>query len=287
LRILVTGATGFIGQHLIKELLKTGNTIIATSKEEMNEIPHRWANEVTYIKNDFNNQCDNYYEFFQKPDKLIHLAWEGLPNYMELFHFEKNVFSSYSFIKNLVTNGLKDVTVLGTCLEYGIRDGMLSELMHSDPSNPYALAKDTLRKFIEELSRCYSFNFKWIRLFYLYGKGQSRNSILEQLKKALMNGDVVFNMSGGEQLRDYLPVEKAAEYISKISMQTEINGIINCCSNKPISVRRLVENYLIENGKTIKLNLGYYPYPEYEPMAFWGDDSKLQKIIRGKIESTD
>ena len=86
-------------------------------------------------------------------------------------------------------------------------------------------------------------------------------------------------MSGGEQLRDYLPVEKVAEYIVKISLQDKIGGVINCCSGEPIPIRKLVENYLIEKNKNIKLNLGYYPYPEYEPMAFWGDTNKLNKVI--------
>ena len=87
-----------------------------------------------------------------------------------------------------------------------------------------------------------------------------------------------FNMSGGKQLRDYLHVEKVAKFIVKISLQNKINGIINCCSGKPISIRDLVEGYLEENNKNIELNLGHFPYPDYEPMAFWGDNKKLNKI---------
>jgi dTDP-6-deoxy-L-talose 4-dehydrogenase (NAD+) len=86
-------------------------------------------------------------------------------------------------------------------------------------------------------------------------------------------------MSGGKQLRDYLPVEKVAEYIVKISIDDKITGIINCCSGEPISIRKFVENYIAEKNKNIELNLGYYPYPDYEPMAFWGDNKKLMKIL--------
>ena len=93
-------------------------------------------------------------------------------------------------------------------------------------------------------------------------------------------GDEVFNMSAGEQLRDYLPVEKVAEYIVKVATQNKVSGIINCCSGSPISIRKLVEDYLRINKKTIELNLGYFSYPPYEPMAFWGDTSKLEKILR-------
>ncbi|MCD4680088.1 MAG: hypothetical protein K8S00_06855 [Bacteroidales bacterium] len=89
-------------------------------------------------------------------------------------------------------------------------------------------------------------------------------------------------MSGGEQLRDYLPVEKVAENIIKISMQDKIDGIINCCSGKPISIRNFVENYLEKANQNIELNLGYHPYPDWEPMAFWGDTSRLNKILNSK-----
>ena len=128
----------------------------------------------------------------------------------------------------------------------------------------------SLRKFLVQLQLSFDFKFKWVRLFYTYGKGQSGNSILSQLQKALENADETFNMSGGEQLRDYLPVEKVAEKLADASFDDQLNGIINCCSGIPISIRNLVENYLKENNKHIKLNLGYYPYPDYEPMAFWG-----------------
>ena len=96
-------------------------------------------------------------------------------------------------------------------------------------------------------------------------------------------------MSGGEQLRDYLPVEKVAEDIVKIAMQNKVNGIINCCSGIPMSIRKLVENYLAERQKKIYQDLGYYLYSDYEPMAFWGDVDKLNmafselKNVRNKM----
>jgi dTDP-6-deoxy-L-talose 4-dehydrogenase (NAD+) len=82
-------------------------------------------------------------------------------------------------------------------------------------------------------------------------------------------------MSGGEQLRDYLPVEEVARQIVRLAMARRDIGIVNICSGKPISVRRLVEQWLCERNWQIELKLGYYPYPDYEPMAFWGDRTRL------------
>ena len=111
---------------------------------------------------------------------------------------------------------------------------------------------------------------------------QNPNSLLSQLNRALQNGDAVFNMSGGEQVRDYLPVEKVAVYIVSIALQQSVTGIINCCSGKGITVKELVQNYLKVKNKSIHLNLGFYPYTDYEPMSFWGDDGKLNKIFEKK-----
>ena len=279
MKVLVTGATGFIGNYVTEELLKHGFSILATSILPEKEIHFPWLKKVDYIQADLNESREDWFSFFGKPDLLIHLAWEGLPNYKELFHQERNLPSNYLFLKNMITSGLKKVVVTGTCFEYGMQSGALKEDLETEPGNPYALAKDYLRKYLEQLQRTIAFDLKWIRLFYLYGKGQRPDSILSQLETALENGEKVFNMSGGEQLRDYLPVEKVAEYIVKISMQDKVSGIINCCSGKPVSIRKLVENYLAENNKSIELNLGYYPYPDYEPMAFWGDNTKLNEVM--------
>ncbi len=285
MRILVTGATGFIGNHLILELIKTDHHIIATGLEDKKLLSFPWLDNVEYIQYDLSKSCDEYYNYFGKPDSLIHLAWQGLPNYDKLYHFEENLFQSYSFIKSLVDQGTCNVTVLGTCFEYGMQNGVLHEELSSCPNTPYSIAKDTLRKFLESLALVKPFDLKWVRLFYLYGAGEKKNSIISQLQKALDNNEKVFNMSGGEQLRDYLPVQKVADYLAKIAVQTEVKGIINCCSGTPVSIRSLVENYIQEKGGEIKLNLGYYPYPTHEPMAFWGSNTKLKRIIERNHES--
>ncbi len=276
MKVLVTGATGFIGSYVVEELLRNGYTTIATSRSTKNKIKHKWIKDTDYVSADLAENRKDWYTFLGKPDILIHLAWDGLPHYKELFHIERNLSGNYFFLKNLIEHGLKKIVVTGTCLEYGLRCGALGEDLEAKPANPYALAKDSLRKFLEQLQKQIDFDLKWIRLFYMYGKGQSSNSILSQLEAALEKGDKVFNMSGGEQLRDYLPVVKVAEYIVKLTTQDKVSGIINCCSGQPISIRKLVEDYISERNNGIELKLGYYPYADYEPMAFWGNDNKLR-----------
>ena len=279
-KILVTGATGFIGNYVIEELLRQKHLVVASSSSVENAQTKFWFKLVKYIPfnlKEFDNQID-YYNFFDRPDAMIHLAWEGLPNYKAAFHTEVNLPGHLSFLKNCIENGLVNLTVTGTCFEYGLQEGCLNEEMDTKPANAYAIAKDTLRKKLQVFQKQNEFNFKWLRLFYMYGAGQSPNSLLSQLDKALKNGDAIFNMSGGEQERDYLPIEKVAENIVKAAVQNTVTGIINCCSGEPIKVKDFVKKHIESSHQQIQLNLGYYPYADFEPMNFWGDNKKLNLI---------
>jgi nucleoside-diphosphate-sugar epimerase len=280
-KILVTGATGFIGNHVIQELLKENFHVIASSSNEGRAKEMTWFPSVTYIPLDLDNTVGikNVFEYFQQPDAVIHLSWEGLQNYKSHVHLDINLPRQIAFLHSLIETGARDITVTGTCFEYGMKEGCLDESMAAQPANPYAQAKEHLRQYLQNLQNQTTFELKWIRLFYMFGTGQNPNSLFSQLDKALANGATEFNMSGGEQLRDYLPVEKVAKYIVKIALQHKVTGVINCCSGRPVSVKELVNSYLRSKKASIKLNLGFYPYPDYEPMAFWGSNSKLKTIL--------
>jgi nucleoside-diphosphate-sugar epimerase len=280
-KILVTGASGFIGRYVVESLLEEGVEVIATSAnvEKAGQLP--WFSRVRYIPFDlitFDPAVD-YYQFFDRPDALIHLAWEGLPNYKSEFHVEVNYPRHAAYLENLVKHGLRDITITGSCMEYGMQEGAIREDQPALADHAYGRGKEALRKFLVALGTQYHIPVKWARLFYMYGKGQSPKSLLSQLEKALESGEESFNMSGGEQVRDYMPVDQVADCIVSVALQNEITGTINVCSGKPIAVKQLVENYLRKTGRTIRLNLGFYPYTDYEPMSFWGDATKLQAII--------
>jgi len=279
MKVLVTGASGFIGSYVIEELLNRNIDVIATSTNIHKAKKYVWFGEVKYKEFNFANSKDeNLFEFFECPDLTIHLAWQGLPNYKADFHITDNLPQQKSFLNNLIINGLRDLTVTGTCFEYGLIEGELTETMISNPENAYAIAKNDLRVHLESLQRQYPFNLKWNRLFYMYGKGQNPKSLISQLDCALEKDETIFNMSGGEQVRDYLPIENVATNIVNIAVQKKIEGIINNCSGNPVTLKAFVEQYLQTKQKNIDLNLGYYPYPNFEPFKFWGNVEKLNRI---------
>lgn len=280
-RTLVTGATGFIGQYVVNELIRGGHDVLATSADEARARQASWFSKADYIPFDLSrlDRTVDYYAFFGKPDRMIHLAWEGLPRYKERFHLDVNYPRHALLLENLLSHGLTDLTVTGTCLEYGMQEGELGEELPTRPGNPYAQAKDQLRRRLEEWQIDRPFCFRWLRLFYMYGEGQNPNSLFSQLDKALEQGASVFNMSGGEQIRDYLPVERVASNIVATAMQCEVTGAINCCSGQPVRIIDLVRDHLRKRHREISLNPGYYPYPDYEPMRFWGNNAKLKTVL--------
>jgi nucleoside-diphosphate-sugar epimerase len=276
-KVAITGASGFIGRYVLEELLSQGYEIIATTRNVNNLAT--WKSKIEIVETDLNEVASQQLERLAQVDVLLHLAWDGLPNFKSKSHFEDQLPKQYEFLKKLIERGLGNLFLAGTCLEYGMQSGPLSENDPALPLTAYGFAKDTLRRQLEFLGRDLSFSMTWGRLFYTYGDAQSPTSLYSQFKAELSRASKVFDMSAGEQLRDYLPVVEVARLIVYLAMRCENLGVTNICSGKPISVRRLVEQWIVENGAEMQLNLGKYPYPDYEPLAFWGYRSKLDRIL--------
>jgi nucleoside-diphosphate-sugar epimerase len=277
MKVAVTGAAGFIGRHVLAELEKHSVDVVAVVRNAAQLA--RVGPRVHVVQVDLANPPPTPFAALDRPDVLIHLAWGGLPNYCSLHHLENELPNQYRFLANLIREGLPAVVATGTCFEYGMQFGPLSETFEARPNNPYGCAKDALRRQLEFLRSVHPFALTWARLFYVYGEGQAETSLLSQLKRTVERGESRFAMSGGEQLRDYLPVEDVAASLVALALRQADVGVVNVCSGKPLSVRALVERWLQENGWNMELDLGHYDYPDYEPMAFWGDRGKLSAFM--------
>ena len=251
MKILITGSTGFIGSHLVSYIIKnTRHKIIATGTNLKKAQSKEWFSKVLFIEADL-SQKKQWFEIFKNPDVLIHLAWSNLPNYEKSFHLSENLSNEISFLDSMIDNGLKKLIVTGSCYEYGYQSGCLKESDPTFPENPYAIAKDSLRRYLE--FKADGIVFKWLRLFYMYGTGQNKKSLFSQLNEAIDKKIEFFNMSGGDQIRDYLPIQKVVELITKVSFENNLSTIYNVCSGNPQRLVDLVN--IILNNPILILNL--------------------------------
>jgi nucleoside-diphosphate-sugar epimerase len=275
-KIAVTGATGFIGRHVLKALSKRPVEVVALSRQASG-LPQ--FTNVSWRRLDIAAPPADPHETMGRPDTLIHLAWDGLPNYRSLHHFETELPRQYAFLERAVECGLPSLFCAGTCFEYGMQTGALAESSPCVPDNPYGFAKHALQQQLSFLERSMPFSLTWARLFYTYGPGQNPRSLWTQFHDAYRKGHSSFDMSGGKQVRDFLAIEKLAQSIADLALGPGGHGVVNLCSGTPVTVLDLVQGWAAELAWDVRLNLGHYPYPDYEPMEFWGDDTLLRKAL--------
>jgi len=270
-KIHVIGISGFIGKA-IKKASQNRKDMVYYSSNNNNEKSHKMFD----IQNKKTWENIN----IEKNDKLIFLTWRNLPNYENPLHITENLLDSIKFIKYILQKNVSKIIITGTCYEYGLQNGMLSEDFNSEPTNSYSLAKDSLRKLTQYLCAKLEVEFLWLRIFYPYGKGQNPNSLIPSLDRAIKNKDQSFNLSKGNQIRDFIKVEDVAQIILKLTDSPKGNGIFNIGSGNPISIKEFIKAYVKRKDSDIKLNFGYYPNRQDEPNTFWADTQKLNSILK-------
>ena len=191
MKILVTGASGFIGSNLIDQLLKQNYDISIITRKLNNIKKFNWPSKVKVYEKNLLSLSKEDYEELSSNDVVVHLAWDGLPNYHDKIH-QQNYKTSFEFIKNLINSGIKHILITGTCFEYGMQNGCLKEEDKTFPTNNYGIAKEKLRKSIISFSKRKKICIQWARLFYLYGKRQNKKSLIGQLEDKLQNNEKYF-----------------------------------------------------------------------------------------------
>ena len=276
MKVAVTGASGFVGRHVMRALRMTGAEIVAVSRTSSMHIDH---SGIEVVPMDMAQCGSDPFSRMGRPDTLIHLAWEGLPNYQADRHLDTELPIQKAFLEACIRSGLKHLVVTGTCLEYGMQTGALHEDVPAHPITTYGKAKDSLRRELERLQEQQEFGLTWLRMFYLYGQGQAATSLFSQLRKAVATHARTFAMSPGDQIRDFMQVEEAANCIAYLALHGIDGGIVNLCSGKPETVIDMVRRWLQHWNASIELQRGAYAYPDYEPFAFWGTRTKLDELL--------
>lgn len=280
-RIIVTGGSGFIGNKVCTKLAAEGWQVYAWMRRRISLDAVSGSDLIKYRQIDIYDEAAVREALRETGAKeMIHLAWGGLPNYLSCHHMDTELVQQIRFLRNAIESGIERLTQTGTCFEYGAREGELREEMACRPTSPYGYAKLALLRYVEFLSRELPFSYRWLRLFYMYGEGQSAKSLYTLFRAAYERGDTSFDMSAGHQIRDFMPVSEVVARITALHEANVPDGIYNICSGKPTSVRQLVEGWAANWGYNVRLNLGKFPIPNYEPLAFWGSDAKTGAALK-------
>lgn len=213
-----------------------------------------------------------------KPTHVILLSWPGLPNFDQPFHVTRNLPACLHLIDQLISVGLKRLIVTGTCYEYGLQNGPLKEDMLTDPVNCYGIAKDSLRRLIQNLYTDISLQWCWARIFYPTGIGQNPSSLIPSLIQAIKDGHKTFAMSSGRQLRDFIDVQDVARQLVLLALHPHATGVYNIGSGIPISVYEKAQSIVAKHTSNIELVRGVSPDRMDEPLAFWADTTKIQRL---------
>lgn len=274
MKILVTGANGYIGSKVVKYLCNKGVDVIACDLASDN-IDKR-AKFVYFDILNFENI--NLYKKFDEPDVCLHLARrDGFKHFSETHMLD---FSShYNLLLNLVSNGLKKLCVMGTMHEIGYYEGAVDENTCCNPTNLYGISKNALRESTRILCQKFGCTWLWLRAFYIYGNDEYGQSVFSKLKLAANKGAKEFNLTSGNNCFDFIEINRLAELICLTLLQDEVFGIINVCSGKPVSLKSKILDYVKKNHININLNWGTFPERESESPCIYGNNTKIQSIL--------
>ena len=272
-RVLVTGANGYIGRHVVEALLDMGHEVIA-SDFSFEGVDERAKHETTPI---FSGEED-LYEKLGKPDVCIHLAWRNGFVHNADTHMT-DLPNHYTFIKNMIQAGLPHLAVMGTMHEVGYWEGAITEDTPTNPTSLYGIAKNSLRQITYLLADGTNTKVDWLRAYYILGDDKKSNSLFAKIVKWEEEGKESFPFNSGKNKYDFISVDELAKQIATVSTQDKIHGIINCCTGKPETLANKVEEFIFEHGFKIKPEYGAFPDRPYDSPGVWGDAQKINEIM--------
>ena len=278
MKILVTGANGYLGQGIVRHILDCGNEVVAVDfkVDYVDERADKRSCDLFSIKDPFN--------YFGQPDVLLHLAWkDGFIHYSDA-HIN-DLPRHYAFIRAFTESEIKMIAIMGSMHEIGFFEGSIKEDTPCNPTTPYGISKNALRQLTQMLCKQSGKKFMWLRGYYIVGNSKYGSSIFSKIAAAEDEGKTEFPFTLGQNQFDFIDYEEFCEQVSRAVGQDEILGVINICSGYPEKLSDRVERFIKENGYEIELKYGAFPDRPYDSKAVWGNRQKIMYIMGENISN--
>jgi len=272
-KVIVTGATGFIGRHTIPILQELEYDIHAiTSKSDRNDLRQdiNWHSVDLLKPDEVTGLCRTI-----KANYLLHLGWYDNPS--DRMISEQNikwVEASLHLAREFAGNGGKRMVLGGSCTEYDWRYGYCSEsITPTHPESMYGECKSALHKILEKYARKQGLSYASGRIFFVYGPyEQEKRLVTYAIRSLLMRKKA--NLSHGHQMRDYLYVGDVADALVTL-LTSDVTGAVNIGSGRAVKLREIV-NLVGEKLNGLGL-LTYGPVEStFDSLVVMADISRLR-----------
>jgi UDP-glucose 4-epimerase len=273
MKLFVTGGTGFVGSHFINQAHAAGHKVIALRRSEASRSRISLTQQPTWVNAEFSAIMPQDLEGI---DCLIHFAaagvspqpadWDGC--------YRTNVLETLNLCRCAIEAGVSLIISAGTYAEYG-RSGLRYDKIPTDaplePTGAYAASKASAFIALQALAREQRVSILWSRLFSVFGEGQFEDNFWPSLKRAALSGED-FPMTQGEQIRDYISVEKVAGYfVDALGRQDLEPGkcvVENVASGQPITLREFSLHWWRTWNASGEIRFGSLPYRSDEVMRY-------------------
>lgn len=276
MKVFLTGASGFIGSYLVRQLINDGHELLCLKRltsdiSRLADLQIQWVNVTDAWQNAFK-------QFL--PEAVFNLAWDGVSSADRVI-WQKQV-QNISFQQNLLdisaACGVKKFIATGSQSEYGDFEGVIDENYPVNPKTAYAATKLACLDLVKCFCEIHEIEWYWFRLFPLFGPGESDRWLIPSLIKAMCTKDSM-DLTPGEQLLPYLYVGECAKAIVSPLQTGDKSGIYNVCADNPRPLKELVTMIKDKVNPAFKLNFGALPYRFGQSMFMGSHTDKLARNL--------
>jgi len=276
-KVMVTGASGFVGAAAVRALLDQGDEVVAIvqpglSAKRLDGLP------VSRVTLDLDDSAAVERKLGEvHPEAILHAAWYTNPqDYLTSPLALASLHATTSLFQAAARQRCRRFVGIGTCLEYGRSDRPRHESDACEPRTLYAACKLSAWLVCRALAEQAGVSATWARLFYLYGPDENPGRVLPALVAAL-RADQAFPMTEGSQVRDYLHIDDAGRALALLCRR-ECDGVVNVASGQPTAVRDFAQTVGGILGAESQIRLGEIPMRRDEEMFVVADIARLRGL---------